>query len=736
MAWHPLGWTPAFFAEIEKFPSQVLAHYYGSNMPGEELSANGVPNLGDISKFQEWPDATIDLLVGGTPCQAFSVAGLRKGLADPRGNLSLTYLGILDRYRPRWCVWENVPGVLSLDEGRAFGSILGGLAELGYGFAYRILDAQFVRVDGLGRAVPQRRRRVFVVGYLGDWRRAAAVLFEPESLSGNSAPSRETGEGVAPTISARPTGGGGLGTDFDLDGGLLGFGGNNCSGPIEAAASLAAHGGPAGRLDFASETFIATRDVAATLTRGAESSGKGGYAGRRQEDDDNLVAHSLRAEGFDASEDGTGRGTPLVPVSYGISRDALDRSGEGEGGTAGERAGLGIVEGISPTLKAKGANAVATPYTLAIRGRDGEPDLEYRQDGTANAVLTPNGGRAGIGVGAVAIQAGAMRENPERGPDGVGVQADIAYTLEARAEVQAVQERWAVRRLMPIECERLQGFPQIQKTYKIQLCQSYPDHQKHDARAARQCHKSPSNVWIADAGGWTLSASAAESYFSTRHHDQGPLVALDALIDLERNAVHLHSPGRFRSPVLIADGRSEFPLPTGIESFAHLAALTTQLWERTIQTGRAALHPNTPPSTAHWNGSDTVAVFGREIGANAESAAESINTAKRLTTSTTSLSGQDIPTCVSTLRTLSCCVVHAIAGYIPETTSAANSFGVRLTTFNGYTNIPWRGKETAPDGPRYKALGNSMAVNVMRWIGQRIELVDRIASEQMREAAE
>jgi DNA (cytosine-5)-methyltransferase 1 len=212
-------------------------------------------------------------------------------------------------------------------------------------------------------------------------------------------------------------------------------------------------------LDFASETFIATRDVAATLTRGAESSGKGGYAGRRQEDDDNLVAHSLRAEGFDASEDGTGRGTPLVPVSYGISRDALDRSGEGEGGTAGERAGLGIVEGISPTLKAKGANAVATPYTLAIRGRDGEPDLEYRQDGTANAVLTPNGGRAGIGVGAVAIQAGALRENPESGPDGVGVQADIAYTLEARAEVQAVQERWAVRRLMPIECERLQGFP-------------------------------------------------------------------------------------------------------------------------------------------------------------------------------------------------------------------------------------------------------------------------------------
>jgi DNA (cytosine-5)-methyltransferase 1 len=96
--------------------------------------------------------------------------------------------------------------------------------------------------------------------------------------------------------------------------------------------------------------------------------------------------------------------------------------------------------------------------TLAIRGRDGQPDIEWRQDGTANAVLTPNGGRAGIGVGAIAIQAGATRENPLSGPDGVGVQKDIAYTLEARQEVQAVQSAWAVRRLTPTECHRLQGF--------------------------------------------------------------------------------------------------------------------------------------------------------------------------------------------------------------------------------------------------------------------------------------
>ena len=173
VAWHPLGWTAAAYSEIEKFPSQVLAHHYPD-----------VPNVGDMTKFKEWNIGSIDLLVGGTPCQSFSVAGLRKGLDDPRGNLMLTYLAIADQYRPRWLVWENVPGVLSSNGGKDFGVFLGALGELGYGFAYRILDAQYF-------GVAQRRRRVFVVGYLGDWRAAAAVLFERHSLSGDSAPSRE-----------------------------------------------------------------------------------------------------------------------------------------------------------------------------------------------------------------------------------------------------------------------------------------------------------------------------------------------------------------------------------------------------------------------------------------------------------------------------------------------------------------------------------------------------------------
>ena len=228
-AWNPLGWRAAFLSEIDPFASAVLAHHHPT-----------VPNLGDMTKYKDWPDATIDVLCGGTPCQSFSNAGLRAGLDDPRGQLMLTFGAIAARYRPRWLVWENVPGVLSSNGGRDFGAFLGLLGFLGYGFAYRVLDAQFVRVDGYGRAVPQRRNRVFVVGCLGDWRSAAAVLLERESLRGDPAPRRSSG--------AR---------------------------------------------------------VAATLTRGAESSGRGGYAGRRQEDDTNIIGVDL----YNAAETGQVIGT-------------------------------------------------------------------------------------------------------------------------------------------------------------------------------------------------------------------------------------------------------------------------------------------------------------------------------------------------------------------------------------------------------------------------------------------
>ena len=196
VAWEPLGWEPAWFSEIEPFPSAVLAHRFPH-----------VPNLGDMTTLherEEFNRGTIDLLVGGTPCQSFSVAGFRRGMEDPRGNLALVFLRLVALAQPRWVVWENVPGVLSSAGGRDFGSFLGGLAELGYGWAYRVLDAQYF-------GVPQRRRRVFVIGHRGDARWAGSVLFEPPSVRGNRTPDNRQKEETTKCLTA------GIGQRYDTD---------------------------------------------------------------------------------------------------------------------------------------------------------------------------------------------------------------------------------------------------------------------------------------------------------------------------------------------------------------------------------------------------------------------------------------------------------------------------------------------------------------------------------------
>lgn len=168
VAWNPLGWEPVGFSEIETFPCAVLTHHYPN-----------VPNYGDMTKCDNWEIKNeFDILVGGTPCQSFSLAGKRAGMDDQRGRLAIKFFDIVKRYNPKWIVWENVPGVITSNQGRDFGLFLSEMGKCGYGYAYRILDAQHF-------GVPQRRRRVFVVGHFGDWRCAAAVLFERESLLWN-----------------------------------------------------------------------------------------------------------------------------------------------------------------------------------------------------------------------------------------------------------------------------------------------------------------------------------------------------------------------------------------------------------------------------------------------------------------------------------------------------------------------------------------------------------------------
>ncbi|WP_394065384.1 DNA cytosine methyltransferase [Alcaligenes sp. WGS1538] len=406
VAWNPLGWRAVAFSEIEPFPCAVLAHHYPD-----------IPNWGDMTKFQEWPDEPIDLLCGGTPCQSFSVAGLRKGLDDPRGNLMLTFGAIAAKYRPRWLVWENVPGVLSSNRGRDFGAFLRMLGQLGYGFAYRVLDAQYF-------GVPQRRRRVFVVGCLGDWRAAAAVLFERHSLSGDPAPRRETGQGlaadIAPSLVSSGRGVEQIGETRDQDpviavdgcgASLMAFGGNNTAGPIDVATALNVCASASGRMDFDSETFI---------------------------------AHSLRGEGFDASEDGTGRGTPIIPVPFDTTQITS------KGNYSRPRAG----DPCHPL--AAGAHAPAIAFDCKSSGQNGF-GVEVEMASTLRAMSHAGSHANGGGHQAVAValrgrEAGATAEMGD----------EVGHALRASTgggDKPHVLAQMQVRRLTPEECEALQAFP-------------------------------------------------------------------------------------------------------------------------------------------------------------------------------------------------------------------------------------------------------------------------------------
>jgi len=426
VAWHPLGWKAVAFGEIERFPCQVLEHHYPET-----------PNWGDMTKFKEWPDADVNVFVGGTPCQSFSVAGLRKGLDDPRGNLMLTYLAIAARYRPQWMVWENVPGVLSSNEGLDFASLLRGMGELGYGFAYRILDAQYF-------GVAQRRRRVFVVGYLGNWRPAAAVLFERHSLSGHIAPSRKARQ-VTPTLTKEGTGVSRTGHNED---------GWYVETPLNSVGSLCARTGlsnsvqdgeqghlmPVWPADISSTldtTFgtkmglenqhvnagcpmfvpaqpIATHDVAGTMLSRNTS---GGFS--------NSIDHA--AAGYMA----------LQPIA--IAENTIGRKPENGGN------GDGFTEdGPMYTLNATGVHGVAQPigtdiYNGAITGDIAVP-LTNRSDGT--------------GTGPTVMQPTIVHGTQDP------CTSDIAFAQGRNNGGENVMvQAMAVRRLTPVECERLQGFP-------------------------------------------------------------------------------------------------------------------------------------------------------------------------------------------------------------------------------------------------------------------------------------
>ena len=432
VAWHHMGWEAVGFSEIEKFPSEVLKHHYPN-----------VPNLGDMTKYKEWDLGTVNLLVGGTPCQSFSVAGLRKGLEDPRGNLMLVYCGILDKFRPKWFVWEHVPGVLSSNGGRDFGSFLGAVAELGYGWSYRVLDAQYF-------GVAQRRRRVFVVGCLGDWESAAKVLFEPESLRGNPPPSREQRKEIARSST-------------DSVGAL-------CARDFKGVGNQYVSEG---------KCIVEPRDpqVAGTITArfGASRNNHEECVVYENHPSDSRVKLMGDVCQTVTSSWGTGGGNTPFVQAIALAENTIGRQpqngGNGDGFTEG---------GPMYTLNATGVHGVAQPIplnTMNLLGRDKEdnrrgfgignpgdpcPTLtKAHSHGVAafdtynhslsdvnQTIKSPQGG-VNESIGTV-IAPTLTTNDPSRSPQ----------SSEVTQQVNAVyQASMAVRRLTPVECERLQGFP-------------------------------------------------------------------------------------------------------------------------------------------------------------------------------------------------------------------------------------------------------------------------------------
>ncbi|EIQ2295834.1 Dam family site-specific DNA-(adenine-N6)-methyltransferase [Salmonella enterica subsp. enterica serovar Newport] len=409
IAWEPLGMRPAWFSEIEPFPCAVLAERWPE-----------VPNLGDMTKIAASVAANEvaapDLLVGGTPCQAFSIAGLRNGLEDERGQLTLSYVelanAIDDKRRERGekeaiIVWENVPGVLSSKD-NAFGCFLAGLAgessELQPAggkwthagcvsgpertIAWRVLDAQFF-------GVAQRRKRVFVVASARKGFDPAEVLFEFESVRRDTPPRREPQTAVT------------------ADTGNGAEGGSHWDNPANPHPTLN-QSNNIGGIGASNQEIFAQRGAgivsAYRMTAFGEYSGDG-------------TASTVKARDYKDATD--------LAVTYSdISRTLLSKSNSSMAEDLDTYAIHGTQDPdtnheLAHTLGRNHGqeNAIITePYTIAIRGREEGSTVEVRNDGTANALLTPNGGRAGMGVGAV----------------GWGMQ---------------------VRRLTPVECERLQGFP-------------------------------------------------------------------------------------------------------------------------------------------------------------------------------------------------------------------------------------------------------------------------------------
>ena len=432
VAWESLGWEPVAFSEIEPFPSAVLPERFPD-----------VPNLGDMTRYEQWNIPAINLLVGGTPCQAFSVAGKRGSLADDRGNLCLTFCRMADHFSPRWVLWENVPGVLSTPD-NAFGCFLaalcgadatvippgGGRKHPNSGVvagpkrtvAWRVLDAQWHRV-------PQRRKRVFVlaVAGAGNWASADALLPVGERVPGNLEACRKAWKEAAGNAGSRFEG-------SHWDGGRV-------------HPTLFAHKSGVGMSDqeiFRQRGAYLVPDVAPTLVASYGDKWTGdqyGFFVYENHAQDSRVREMENVCSTVSAKYGTGGGN--TPIVVHLQQDPVTG------------------DDVSPCLGAGGSHGQASlgvclPVDIRNAIRQSDNDVTGKGWGdVGDPMYTLTAGGKTPGVCCIQGDIAAGRREAQHG---MGVCEDVSFSL-LTSSPHCVAYNYVVRRLTPRECERLQGFP-------------------------------------------------------------------------------------------------------------------------------------------------------------------------------------------------------------------------------------------------------------------------------------
>ena len=613
VAWHPLGWECVAVAEVEPFPCAVLAHHYPS-----------VPNLGDVTKITEADIQAlghIDIVVFGSPCQDLSVAGKRKGLINEHGDITrsglfFTAINIFHWSRARFALWENVPGAFSSNKGRDFGSVVEFMAGLDEcpipprGWAtegvavgdnglleWCVLDAQWF-------GVAQRRRRVFALLDTGDWASRPPILLEPEGMRGDSAPCREKGEGVAGCaaqgagVSGRTMYGVDVFPCLDRTNYEKGW----CDQAVQQGLGVFAMSSGQANAEI-------TRDHAPTLNCLHEAP---------------IVTHSLRGEGFDASEDGTGRGTPLVPVVAGTMKACKDSGGwsnSADHAAAGYMVPVAFssnmsvpdcqTDGTTPTLKLGGHGGGNPPaVTFSIMPMNSGKDYKARETEIAQPLMAggPVGGNQGGDFVVATFQQSSMKGRGTIGYDESGVAKPVKTQMDGQMIAYGLTGN--------------QGGDVV--VAPALTASNDPSRSPQSSEVTNQV------LAVMQATAYGFNGDQSEKTRSMGEKEE-------------------------QAPTLRADGP------------AHVAA---------------------------------VAFDASSLGGGW--APQNVNPTEDIC-STMNCTNQKAVATAMQVRRLTPVECERLQGF-PD----------------NYTNIPWRKQPTSPDGPRYKALGNSMAVPVMRWIGQSI----------------